>query len=203
MKFIRDLHGMIYGTGSSLFSGKIGEKLFSENFTLLQTASYEDYDVIKHFFDNEGTYQENFTIPLIENGVLKRAYTDKKTSEMFDLELTGSADGDFDSVPNLNYETFVVKPSEKTAKDILGSRKAVIVIEAGGGDFTADGKYASPVQLSYLYEDGEIKGRLPQLNISSHVYDMYGKDFLGVPKDSILGFRDKDGMAINMKVSKI
>jgi PmbA protein len=122
---------------------------------------------------------------------------------MFDFELTGSADGDFDSVPNLNYETFVVEPSQKTAKEILGGRKAVIIIEAGGGDFTPDGKYASPVQLSYLYEGGELIGRLPQLNINSHVYDMYGKDFLGVPKDSILGLRDKDGMVMNMKISKI
>jgi len=203
MKFIRDLHGMIFGTGSSLFSGRIGEKLFSENFTLLQSASYQDYEVIKHFFDNEGTFQENFTIPLIENGVLKRPYTDKKTSEMFDFELTGSADGDFDSVPNLNYETFVVKSSEKTVEEILGNRKAVIIFEASGGDFTPDGKYASPVQLSYLYEGGELIGRLPQLNINSHVYDIYGKDFLGVPKDSILGLRDKDGMVVNMEVSKI
>ncbi|MDK2946406.1 MAG: hypothetical protein PWQ85_1185, partial [Geotoga sp.] len=153
--------------------------------------------------DNEGTFQENFTIPLIENGVLKRPYTDKKTSEMFDFELTGSADGDFDSVPNLNYETFVVKSSEKTVEEILGNRKAVIIFEASGGDFTPDGKYASPVQLSYLYEGGELIGRLPQLNIRSHVYDIYGKDFLGVPKDSILGLRDKDGMVVNMEVSKI
>lgn len=203
MKFIRDLHGMIFGTGSSLFSGKIGEKLFSENFTLLQTSSYEKYDVIRHFFDNEGTYQENFTIPLIENGVLKRPYTDKKTAKMFGFDLTGSADGDYDSVPNLTYETFVVEPSEKTTKEIIGDKKAVIIIEAGGGDFTSDGKYASPVQLSYLYENGKIIGRLPQLNISSHVYDMYGKDFLGIPKDSVLGVRERDGLIMNMKVSKI
>jgi len=203
MKFIRDLHGMIFGTGSSLFSGKIGEKLFSENFTLLQTSSYEKYDVIRHFFDNEGTYQENFTIPLIENGVLKRPYTDKKTAKMFGFDLTGSADGDYDSVPNLTYETFVVEPSEKTTKEIIGDKKAVIIIEAGGGDFTSDGKYASPVQLSYLYENGKIIGRLPQLNISSHIYDMYGKDFLGIPKDSVLGVRERDGLIMNMKVSKI
>ncbi|MGM0641344.1 MAG: metallopeptidase TldD-related protein [Thermotogota bacterium] len=203
MKFIRDLHGMVFGSGSSLFSDKIGEKLFSEDFSLLQTANYEKYDVIKHFFDNEGTYQEGFTVPLIENGVLKRAYTDKKTSKIFDLDLTGSADGGYDSVPNLNYETFVIEPSKKTAKELLGNKKAVIVIEAGGGDFTADGKYASPVQLSYLYENGEIKGRLPQLNVNSHIYDMFGKDFVGVPKDSVLGIRNKDGLIMNMKVSKI
>lgn len=50
---------------------------------------------------------------------------------------------------------------------------------ASGGDATPDGHFATPVQMAYLMEDGELVGRLPDLNVSGSFYDMLGKDYLG------------------------
>ncbi|HOG35718.1 MAG TPA: metallopeptidase TldD-related protein, partial [Petrotogaceae bacterium] len=54
MKFITDLNGRMYGSGGSIFSNKIGEKLFSEEFTLFQ--SNDPFNSIPDFafFDAEG-----------------------------------------------------------------------------------------------------------------------------------------------------
>ena len=33
--------------------------------------------------------------------------------------------------------------------------------------------------MAYLMENGQIVGRLPQLNISGHFFDMLGADYIG------------------------
>ncbi len=50
---------------------------------------------------------------------------------------------------------------------------------AGGGDMTPGGHFATPVQMSYLIEDGKLVGRLPDLNISGNFYDLLGSDYIG------------------------
>lgn len=201
-KFYEALHGLMFGTGSSLFTGKIGQKLFNEKFTLYTSKNPED-DVIGPFFDVEGTINENYRYPLIEDGTLISPYTNKKASGLFNLPLTGCAGGEYDSVPDLGFPSFRLKESEKTMKEILGGRKGILVLIAAGGDFTPDGSFASPVQLSYLFDGEKFIGRLPQLNISSHLYTMFGDKFMGVSKDSLTPLSKMNTVAMEMKVSKI
>ena len=54
-----------------------------------------------------------------------------------------------------------------------------------GGDFTPDGNFATPVQLSYLTDGEKLLGRLPKFVIKSSVYDIFGKDFIGMSKDKL------------------
>jgi len=201
-KMYSELHGLKYGTGGSLFSGKIGEKLFSDDFTLYQSLSPED-GILEPFFDAEGTVNKNFRYPLIEQGILKSPYTDKKYADQFNLVLTGAAGGSYDSVPSLSPHPLVIKNSEKTMKELLDGEKAIIVLFASGGDFTPEGKYATPVQTSFLFDGEKMLGRLPQLNITSHIYDMFGKNFIGVAKDSFTSLFPMHLPVMNMKVEKI
>jgi len=201
-KMYSELHGLRYGTGGSLFSGKIGEKLFADHFTLYQSLSPED-GVLNPFFDAEGTVNKDFRYTLIENGVLKSPYTDKKYAEQFDLALTGAAGGSYDSVPSLSPHPLVIKNSEKTLKELLGGEKAILVLFASGGDFTPEGKYATPVQTSFLFDGERMLGRLPQLNLTSHIYDMFGDDFIGVAKNSFTSLFPMHLPVMNMKVEKL
>ena len=201
-KMYSELHGLKYGTGGSLFSGKIGEKLFSDDFTLYQSLSPED-GILEPFFDAEGTVNKNFRYPLIEQGILKSPYTDKKYADQFNLVLTGAAGGSYDSVPSLSPHPLVIKNSEKTMKELLDGEKAIIVLFASGGDFTPEGRYATPVQTSFLFDGEKMLGRLPQLNITSHIYDMFGKNFIGVAKDSFTSLFPMHLPVMNMKVEKI
>jgi len=200
-KFYTDLNGRSMGTNASLFSGKIGQKLFSDNFTLqLERYPLENYQC---FFDAEGTVLPGDRFPLIENGVLKHPYSSKKIAKQYGFPATGSAGGDYDSVPDTSPESIAVKSSGKTINELLGGREAIYIVFASGGDFTSQGEYASPVQSSFLFRDGRLIGRLPQLSISSNVYGMFGKDFIGLSTDGNNPLSPMKYLAIDMNVTRI
>jgi len=83
--FGRELSGMNYGSGGSLFAGKAGQKLFSEGLTLYNGRGKNRLP----FFDAEGVAGEGFVY--IENGVLKAPFCDKKTAQKFGFTSSGSA----------------------------------------------------------------------------------------------------------------
>ena len=176
-----DLNGRAMGTGASLFSGKIGEKLFADHFSLFVERNPKE--LYQCFFDAEGTVLPDDRFPLIENGVLKTPYSSKKIAGEYGYAVTGSAGGEYDSVPDTSYGGVRVQSSGKTIKELLGGRKAVYVVFASGGDFTSQGEYASPVQSAFLFDGVQLLGRLPQISISSNIYDMFGKDFIGASSD--------------------
>ena len=200
-KFITDLNARSMGTKASLFSDKLWEKLFADHFSLcVQRNPREDYQC---FFDTEGTVLPDDRYYLIENGVLKSAYTSKKTAKQFGFDITGSAGGDYDSVPDTSYAGIGVRSGDKTIKELLGGRKAVYVVFASGGDFTSQGEYASPVQSAFLFDGTSILGRLPQISVRSNVFDMFGKDFIGMSSDGNNPHCPFKYLAIDMNVSTI
>jgi len=201
-KLLEAMNGTLYGGGSSLFKGKMGEKLFNEKVSVAQTKNPEEV-TDRPFFDFEGTVNKDYKYDLIKNGVFVTPFTDKKTAEKYNLPLTGSASGEFDSVPDLGFVYLSLARSGETAKELLNGQKGIFVFMASGGDFTPDGHFATPVQLSYLFDGENLVGRLPELNISSHLYDMLGKDFIGVSKDSFIKNEPAYLTIMNMKVEKL
>lgn len=196
----RQLNGETYGNKASLFNNKIGKKLFNEKLTITQNNNPKtSYSI---FFDTEGVTKENDSVKLIENGVLKRVFTDKKNSEKFKLEHTGSASGGYDDIPILGFTN--IQPSIDTV-DIqkeLNGKKAILVMVAAGGEFNADGNYATPVQASYLFDGKNILGKLPDFNMSNDIYTMLGKDYIGTFHSEDLYFGEDDyilGCYMNIK----
>jgi PmbA protein len=197
----RSLNGLLFGTGTSLFSGKIGEKLFSDKVTLYQSRSEADH-IYTPFFDFEGAVNEGDRYKLIDAGTLVAPYTTRTYAAKFNLPHTGAAAGEYDSVPNLGNPGLVLAGTGQTARQIIGGQKAILVLIASGGDFTPDGAFASPVQLGYLYDGEKLVGRIPEANISSHLYDMFGDDFLGVSTDTVLPIGGDRAVVMKMKVEK-
>ncbi|QTA37683.1 hypothetical protein JYK00_08125 [Thermosipho ferrireducens] len=200
-KMYQALHGLVFGSGSSIFSEKLNQKLFNESFTFYQTKSPED-GYFGPFFDTEGTVNNEFKYNLIENGILKSPYTSKKYSKIFNLPLTGAAGGDYDDVPDIGYVSLHVKSSQKTLQELMNGRKGIFVLITSGGDFTPDGKFGAPVQVPLLWENGKFIGRLPEIVIESHIYDMFGKDFIGVSKDSLISTSHMNCIVMEMNVRK-
>ena len=130
------------------------------------------------FFDAEGCTAPNFRPTLIKNGVLTGLLTTKKTARQYGLSNLGTASASYDSVPGIGFHRFWLDPTAEKLKDLVPG-KAVLVVVASGGDITPDGHFATPVQMAYLMENGQIVGRLPQLNISGHFFDMLGADYIG------------------------
>jgi len=200
-KLRSDLNGHQFGTGSSLLQGKIGQKLFDEKFSVTQT---DDHMICpSRFFDAEGVVNDGYRYPLIENGKLLAVYTDRRTSDRFDLPLTGAAGAVYDGVPVLAPPDLRIEDTGKTLKELLNGEQGIFIVFAIGGDFTPQGDFASPVQLSYLFDGEKFIGRLPELQISSSVFDMFGENYVGCSTDSLSTLYDARHAVAVMNVEKM
>ena len=188
--FIRNFIGDLYAAGASLLSGKLGEKVFSDRLSLRidkNPATAHGFP----FFDAEGSAAPDFRPTLVEDGVLKGLLTTKKTAGLYGLPALGTATAAYDGVPELGFDVGKIRlePTAKSLKELVPG-KAVYVIAAAGGDVTPDGRFASPVQMAYLMENGELVGRLPDLTVSGSFFDLFGRDYLGtVHGDPLAGSR--------------
>ncbi len=173
----KSLNGENYATGSSIFSGKLQEKLFSDKIRLEQNRDPRYH--AEKFFDAEGSVLPEDKCLLIENGQLLKVLSDKKTSALYRLPHTGSASGSYDDIPTLSGAPLRFATDSSDLKSALNGQLAILVMISAGGDFTSDGNFAAPVQASFLFDGTRLLGRLPEFSIQSNVYQMLGKDYIG------------------------
>ena len=102
-------------------------------------------------------------------------------------------------MPSNVADCFSGECSNQTLEEILGEEDGIYVSVMGGGDYTSEGNYASPVQTAFLYRKGKLAGRLPELNISGNVYEIFGKGYMGISSDKPLEGMHK--MVARMRVS--
>ncbi|MBQ7775676.1 MAG: hypothetical protein IJ379_07120 [Lachnospiraceae bacterium] len=183
------LNGENVALGTSLLTGKIGEKVFSEDFTLLNDVSDEEcwYDP---FWDGDGCVTENDKRILIDKGVVLTAYADKKTAKKYDIPHTGNAYADYADIPGPGVANLRIVRSNKTIKELLNGRYCVIPVSYNGGGFADNGDYTMPIQCAMLSDGERILGKLPPFTMVSNMFDMFGKDFIGVGADNPI-FNDK------------
>ena len=82
------------------------------------------------------------------------------------------------------------------------SGKAIYIAVTSGGDMTPDGKFATPVMLAYLYEDGKLVGSLPEFGISASIFDFLGKDLIAVAKNDLFGYKDEGVIVAKFTIDK-
>ena len=179
------LNGQLYHRNASLLSGKQGQKLFSERFSLYADRSAQDFGAC--FFDAEGMTLPEDRLPLIEDGVLRRPFADKKTAAEFSCDNTAAAGGDYDDLPQLTAPAMRFGSSGQSLRELLQGRDAALVVMASGGDCTADGMWATPVQTAYLYRDGKLLGKLPEFHVRGSLFDLLGEHYVGRSEDQPFG----------------
>ncbi|MBO4916024.1 MAG: hypothetical protein J5449_12575 [Oscillospiraceae bacterium] len=178
--FVSDL----YATGASLLSGKMGSRVFSEKLTVKDDMNPQT----SHgacFFDAEGCVGPDLRPSFVENGVLKGVLTTKKSAGVYGLPNLGTADAAYDGVPDIGFHGLYLEPTARSLGELVPG-KAVFVVIASGGDATPDGHFATPVQMAYLMENGELVGRLPAINVSGGFFELFGKDYIGAVRDDPL-----------------
>ncbi len=198
--FLRNFIGEMYVSGSSLVSGKLGEKIFADNLTIGCDKNPET-NMCTQFFDDEGQIADDFRPALIENGVLKSVLTTKNTAKLFNLPVSKTSAAAYDGVPQNGFRGFYVKPTHETLES-LAKGKAIYLCFASGGDTTPDGHFATPVQTAFLIEDGKLVGRIPEVNIAGDFYDMLGKNFIGVVQGDPYQSETDKLMAVKMILTK-
>ena len=172
-----------YSEGSALFSGKLGQKLFNDQFSLYDLNYSPDHSIYRSF-DEEGSVRSQALLPLIDKGTFKNVICDLRNAKKYGLTATGNGSRSFDSSVSLGFNSLVLGKGARTTKQILDSLDECIVVFMGnGGDFTDSGDFSTPLQLSFLLNKGEIVGRLPQLTVKTTTQDMFGSRFMEIASD--------------------
>ena len=175
--------------GTSLLSGKIGEKVFADSFTLTHDVSDEE-TWNTPFFDGEGVMLPDDKYTYIQNGVLLSGFADKRIADKYGVPHTGSATFNMPDNPQNGNVNFRIGRSDKTIKELLDGRLTVVPIMSAGGGYNEKGEYVTPVQTAMLCDGERFIGRLPEFTMKGNVFDMFGKDFIGVGSDQPV-FNDK------------
>ena len=63
-----------------------------------------------------------------------------------------------------------------------------------------NGDVGMPVQLAFLYEDGRLLGRLPELMLSGNIFRLLNEDFIGCAQEGPFNYSEEPLMACNMRV---
>ena len=174
---VRSLNGENYANGSSLFSRKLQEQLFHSKMSISQNRNSSL--LAEPFFDTEGVVNSGDTYPFINNGKLINVFTDKRNASRYNLPHTGSASGAYDDIPSLSSAPLVFDADARDIENELQGKPGILVNISAGGDFTADGSFAAPVQVSFLFDGKKILGKLPEFTVRSNIYQMLGSDYIG------------------------
>ena len=175
--------------GTSLLSDKLGQKVFSEDFTLADDVS-DEYCWHTPFWDGEGCVRENDRRVFVENGVPLFGHSDKRTADKYNVFHTGNAWRNYVDIPSGGNVNMHIKRSTKTTKELLNGKLTIVPDFYGGGGFDEKGNYAMPVHHAFLCDGEKFLGSLPPFTLCSNMFDMFGKDFIGVGSDQPV-FNDK------------
>ncbi|MDE7440188.1 MAG: hypothetical protein K2N23_06755 [Clostridia bacterium] len=189
----------MYVSGSSLFNGKLGQKIFNDKVSVLTDRSVEDKSI--PFFDAEGAVNKDDKFYFVKGGEFCGLASYKRSAANFNLPLSGGGYAPFDEVPQPSFVGFKMERTGKL-KDLVKG-KAIYVLITSGGDMTPDGSVGLPVQLAYLYDNGKLVGRLPEFGVNGNIFDVLGKDFIGVSRDEVFDFADDDVLVAKFNVNNV
>ncbi len=149
-------NGLAYHEQRSFATGKLGEKLFGENFTLIDDA--HDPTGSPAPFDFEGMPKQR--VPLVENGVVKNVVFDRTTAKMEGVKTTGHglpAGTNFGAIP---MHLFMAGGDSSLEKMIAGTKRGLLITH-----FHYLNPFLQPLELlftgmtrdgTFLIEDGKI-----------------------------------------------
>jgi PmbA protein len=167
--------------GASFLAGKLGEKIASDNVTVI-----DDGTVVGGFgtspFDGEGVPTRRTVV--IENGVLKSYLLNTYTAKKLKLATTGNASRGLAGTPGIGLGNYFFQPGQRTPKEVIGDvKEGLYVTEFLGhganlvtGDYSrgASGMWISGGELAYPVEEITVAGNLKEmfLHISEIANDL-------------------------------
>jgi len=165
-----------------IFTGKMGKKVASDVFTMVDDGSLPNFRGTTNF-DDEGTQMKRNV--LIKDGMLEKCLTDILSAKQLNMERTGNGRREsfrFIPIPRMT-NTFIEKGKSKP-EDILASTKSGIYVQSlsGGSVDSITGVFNFTCREAYLVENGKkttpVKGATligSSLDIISNI-DAVGDD---------------------------
>ncbi len=104
-----------------------------------------------------------------------RFITDLKYAERLGTEPSGNASRGFSSLPSPSFTGVTVEPGSSSFKDMIAGVERGIVAEQFiglGQSNTLTGDFSASLDLAFLVENGEIKGRVKDCMMSGNIIDL-------------------------------
>lgn len=166
------LNGIPVWKGVSPFAGRLGEKIFSDKFTLADDPLIEG-SPYRIPFDAEGVNVSRKE--LISRGVISRFITDLKYAERLGTEPSGNASRGYSSLPSPSFTGVTVEPGSQSFMDMISGIGRGIIAEQFiglGQSNTLTGDFSASLDLAFLVENGEIKGRVKDCMMSGNIINL-------------------------------
>jgi PmbA protein len=178
-----------YREGSCLYAGKLGQKIFSDKFSLDDLRDDPSRCVFRPF-DGEGT-PASAPLPLISKGVFSNLICDLRYGKKYGVPSTGNGQRSFNSNAGLGFNGLALQGGPSSLEQFVQSMdECILVTLAMGGDTTDNGDFSLPVNLAFVYKNGQLQGRLDSFTLKSSVSEMFGPRLLAVSSDPA----DKNGL---------
>ncbi len=199
------LEGDFNRKGSSIFAGRIGERVASKHCTVIDDGSINHRRGSLNL-DDEGTpTQANV---LIENGILKGYMQDKLNARLMGMSPTGN--GRRESYANLTLPRMTntyLQAGHTDPQEIIASvKRGIYAVNFGGGqvDITS-GKFVFSASEAYLIENGKVTAPVKGATLIGNGPDVMNKiSMVGndLQLDTGVGVCGKEGQSIPVGVGQ-
>jgi TldD protein len=199
------LEGDFNRKGSSVFAGKIGQRVASKGVTVVDDGTIKDRRGSLNIDDEGNTSQNNV---LIEDGILKGYIQDTLNARLMKRAVTGNGRREsFAHLPMPRMTNTYMLNGDKDPGEIIASvEKGLYAVNFGGGqvDIT-NGKFVFSASEAYWVEGGKIQYSVKGATIIGNGPDaltkvtMIGND---MSLDSGVGVCGKDGQSVPVGVGQ-
>ncbi len=199
------LEGDFNRKGTSAFSGRIGEKVASDQCTVVDDGTLADRRGSLSV-DDEGNATKNTV--LIENGILKGYMQDEQNARLMNMGVTGNGRREsFAHLPMPRMTNTYMHAGKYEPEEIISSvKKGIYAVNFGGGqvDITS-GKFVFSSSEAYLIEDGKVTQPVKGATLigngpeAMQTISMVGND---LSLDSGVGVCGKDGQSVPVGVGQ-
>jgi TldD protein len=199
------LEGDFNRKGTSIFSGKIGEKVTAKGVTVIDDGTIENKRG-SITIDDEGTKSKKNI--LIEDGILRNYMQDRQNARLMKMEPTGNGRRQSYShypMPRMT-NTFMDNGTMEPQEIINSVKKGIYAVNFAGGqvDIT-NGKFVFSASEAYLVENGKVKQPLKGATLIGNGPDAMSKISLignDLSLDDGIGTCGKDGQGVPVGVGQ-
>ena len=199
------LEGDFNRKGTSVFSGRIGERVAAKGVTVVDDGTIEDRRG-SITVDDEGTPSARNV--LIEDGILKGYMQDRQNARLMGSSPTGNGRRESHAhVPMPRMTNTFMLDGEHSPEEILASvKKGVYAVNFGGGqvDITS-GKFVFAAAEAYMVENGKIGAPVKGATLIGNGPDAMGKIAMignDMKLDGGIGTCGKNGQGVPVGVGQ-
>ncbi|MGQ4910718.1 MAG: TldD/PmbA family protein [Candidatus Thorarchaeota archaeon] len=170
---VASLRGDNVARGKSKIADKIGDKIASDIFSLVDDGLYPQ-GAATSIADDEGVPRQR--TPLIESGVLRSFLWDTYWANKMGVKSTGNANRNMRSgLVEIHHSNLVVEPGKRDVESIIAGIDHGYFIQGVQGAHSSNpesGDFSVVGNPAFLIEKGKLVGSVSGLMVSGNIYEL-------------------------------